>query len=120
MLVKAMIVIVSIIVLAVAPSKYTMPSDKQDNTSPYRVEYSTTGKSKLRLSEEALRELNQEACLVATVKVAQEGYIPSGVEIRTWISPIIFTANISPEVLERLQGDPLVVSIEPVYKLRSY
>ncbi|NJM70967.1 MAG: hypothetical protein HC862_12475 [Scytonema sp. RU_4_4] len=97
-----------------------MSSDQHDNTSKYRVEYVPPENSKLKLSGEALRQLNQEAFLVATVKVAKEGYIPSGIEIRTWISSSIFTANIPREILARLEGDPAVVSIEPVYKLRSY
>jgi hypothetical protein len=117
---KAIIVIVSTLILILPISKYAMSSDKQDNTSQYRVEYITPAKSKLKLSGEALRELNQEAFLVATVKVSTEGYIPSGIEIRTQVSPLIFTANIPHEVLDCLEDDPNVVSIEPVYKLRSY
>jgi hypothetical protein len=97
-----------------------MSSDKQDNTSKYRVEYVTPQPSKLRLSGEALRKLNREEPLLATVKVSQEGYVPSGVEVRTKISPFIFTANIPYEVLERLEQDPAVVAIEPVYNLRSH
>jgi hypothetical protein len=56
---------------------------------------------------------------VATVRVSQEGYVPSGVEVRTWIGLSIFTANISKGILAQLEQDPLVVSIEPVYDLRS-
>ncbi|MBE9167137.1 hypothetical protein IQ238_06175 [Pleurocapsales cyanobacterium LEGE 06147] len=96
-----------------------MSSNKQDNNSKYRVEYVTPKPSKLRLSGEALRKLDREESLVATVKVSQEGYVPSGVEVRTWISPLIFTANIPCEVLEQLEEDPAVVAIEPVYNLRS-
>jgi predicted DNA-binding transcriptional regulator len=97
-----------------------MSSDNQDNTSEYRVEYVTPENSKLRMSEEAFRKLDQEAFLVATVKVSQEGYVPPGIEVRTWIGPLIFTANIPREVLEQLEQDPAVVTIEPVYNLRSY
>ncbi|MGK7916545.1 MAG: hypothetical protein AB4038_13540 [Prochloraceae cyanobacterium] len=100
--------------------KYAMSSDKQDNNSKYKVEYVTPKYSKLRLSGEALRKLNQEEPLVATLKVSQEGYVPSGVEVRTWIAPSIFTANIPHEVLDRLEQDPCVVAIEPVYNLRSH
>ena len=57
---------------------------------------------------------------MATVRVSEEGYVPSGVEVRTWISPLIFTANIPGEILEQLEQDPAVVAIEPVYNLRSY
>lgn len=115
---RGIIVIASMLMIALPLSKYAMSSDKQDNTSKYRVEYVTPEKSKLQLSGEALRDLNQEGFLVATVKVSQEGYVPSGVEVRTWISPSIFTANIPHEVLDRLHDDPAIVAIEPTYKLR--
>jgi hypothetical protein len=117
---KAIIVIVSTLILILPIPRYAMSSDKQDNTSQYRVEYVTPRNSKLKLNGEAFRELNQEAFVVATVKVSTEGYIPPDIEIRTQVSPSIFTANIPREVLDRLEGDPNVVSIEPVYKLRSY
>jgi hypothetical protein len=117
---KAIIVIASMLIIVLPLSKYAMSSDKQDNTSKYRVEYVTPKHSKLRLSAEALRGLNREAPLVATVKVSKEGYVPSGVEVRTWIAPSIFTANIPLDVLERLENDPAVMAIEPVSNLRSH
>jgi hypothetical protein len=117
---KAIIVIASMLIVVLSLSKYAMSSNKQDNTSKYRVEYITPKHSKLRLSGEALRKLNQQEPLVATVKVSHEGYVPSGVEVRTWISPSIFSANIPPEILARLEQDPAVVAIEPVYNLRAY
>jgi hypothetical protein len=117
---KAIITIVSTLILILPIPRYAMSSDKQENTSQYRVEYVTPRNSKLKLNGETLRELNQEAFIVATVKVSTEGYIPPGVEIRTQVSPSIFTANIPRELLDRLEDDPNIVSIEPVYKLRSY
>jgi hypothetical protein len=117
---KAIIVIASMLIVVLPLSKYAMSSDKQDNTSKYRVEYVTPKHSKLRLSEEALRGLDREEPLVATVKVSKEGYVPTGVEVRTWIAPSIFTANIPRDVLEQLEQDPAVVAIEPVYNLRSH
>ena len=114
---QAIIVIVLMLIAVLPISKYAMSSNEYDNTSKYRVEYVTPKSSKLKLSGEFLRELNQEAFLVATVKVANEGYVPSGIEVRTWISPLIFTANIPREILDRLEGDPAVVSIETAYKL---
>ena len=101
-------------------SKYAMTSGKQDNTSKYKVEYVNPENSKLQLSGESLKDLRQEDPLVATVKVSQEGYVPSGVEVRARISPLIFTANIPLNVLEQLQQDPAVVAIEANYKLRSH
>lgn len=117
---RAIILIASMLIIVLPLVKYAMSSDKQDNNSKYKVEYVTPKYSKLRLSGEALRKLNQEEPLVATLKVSQEGYVPSGVEVRTWIAPSIFTANIPHEVLDRLEQDPCVVAIEPVYNLRSH
>ena len=98
-----------------------MSSSQQDNTANYRVEHVTPKYSKLRLSGEALRKLDREEPLVATIKVSQQGYVPSsGVEVRARISPLIFTANIPHKVLAQLEQDPAVVAIEPVYNLRSY
>ena len=117
---KAIIIVIAMSIFVLPISKSAMSSDPHENTSKYRVEYVSPESSKLKLSGEALRALNREDFLVATVKVAKEGYIPSGIEVRTWISPSIFTANIPREILERLDDDPAVVSIEPAYKLRSY
>jgi hypothetical protein len=117
--IKAAIVMASILIIILSLSTYAMPSDKQDSTSDYRVEYVTPESSKLRLSGEAFRGLDPGSPLVATVRVSQEGYVPSGVEVRTWIGSSIFTANISKGILAQLEQDPLVVSIEPVYDLRS-
>ncbi len=97
-----------------------MSSGQQDNTANYRVEQVTPKYSKLRLNAEALRKLERKEPLVATIKVAQQGYVPSGVKIRARISPLIFTANIPRQVLAQLEQDPAVVAIEPVYNLRSY
>ena len=111
----------SLRLIAVFPiSKYAMYSNKHDNISKYKVEYVTPESSKLKLCGEFLRELNQEASLVASIKVTKEGYVPSGIEVRTWVSPLIFTANIPRGILDRIESDPAVVSVESAYKLRSY
>jgi len=117
---KAIITVVATSFFILPIPKYAMSSDPHENTSKCRVEYVSPESSKLKLSSEALRALDREDFLVATVKVAKEGYIPTGIEVRTWISPSIFTANIPREMLERLDDDPAVVSIEPAYKLRPY
>lgn len=117
---KAIIIVVATSIFVLPIPKYAMSSDPHENTSKYRVEYVSPESSKLKLSSEALQSLDREDFLVATVKVVKEGYIPPGIEVRTWISPSIFTANIPREILERLDDDPAVVSIEPAYKLRSY
>ncbi len=117
---KAIIVIASMLIIILPLAKYVMSSDQQDNTANYRVEQVTPKYSKLRLSGEALRKLEREEPVVATIKVSQKGYVPSGVEVRARISPLIFTANIPHEVLAQLEQDPAVVVIEPVSNLRSY
>ena len=117
---KAIILIALILIVVVPLAKYVMSPDQQDNTANYRVEQVTPKYSKLRLSGEALRNLDREEPLVATIKVSQKGYVPSGVEVRARISPLIFTANIPYEVLAQLEQDPAVVAIEPVSNLRSY
>ncbi|NCJ05427.1 hypothetical protein GS597_02640 [Synechococcales cyanobacterium C] len=115
---KAILVIVSILFIFFSITKYAMSSDQHDKSSKYRVENVTPKNSKMKLNIEALRQLNQEAFLIATVKVVSEGYVPSGIEIRTWVTPLIFTANIPWEILDCLESDSAVVSIEPSYKLR--
>lgn len=117
---KAIIIVVATSIFVLPIPKYAMSSDPHENTSKYRVEYVSPENSKLKLSGEALRALNREDFLVATVKVAKEGYVPPGIEVRTWINQSIFTGNIPREILERLDEDPAVVSIEPAYKLRPY
>lgn len=114
---RAIIVMATMLLIVLPFSKFAMSSDEQNNTSEYRVEYSTPEYSKLRLSGASRGELNQEAPFVATIKVSQEGYVPAGVEVRTRVSPLIFTAVIPYELLDQLQQDPLVLVIEPAYKL---
>jgi hypothetical protein len=117
---KVIIVTTLTLILVIPISKHAMSSDQHDNTSRYKVEYVSPERSKLKLSDEVLRESNQGDFLLATVKVAEEGYVPAGIEVRTRVSPLIFTANIPHEMLDGLERDPAVVSIEPAYKLRSY
>lgn len=117
---RAIIVIASILIVVLPFSKSAMSSDEQNNTSKYRVEYVTPEHSKLRLSGAFQGKPNQAASLVATIKVSQEEYVPSGVEVRARISPLIFTAVIPYEVLEQLQEDPAIVVIEPAYRLHSF
>jgi hypothetical protein len=107
----------SMLIVVLPFSKSAMSSDEQNNTSKYRVEYVTPEHSKLRLSGTSQEKPNQAASLVATIKVSQEEYVPSGVEVRARISPLIFTAVIPYEVLEQLQEDPAIVVIEPAYRL---
>jgi hypothetical protein len=113
------VVIIILVLISVfsLSSKYAMSSDPTDNTSKYRIEYVAPENSKLKLSGDALKALEQENFLVATIKVDRNGYIPPGIEIRTRISPLIFTANIPREMLKCLLDDPAVISIEPACEL---
>jgi hypothetical protein len=47
----------------------------------------------------------------ATITLNVEDYAPDYVELRTRISSCIITANVSHDVLERLETDPLVKSV---------
>lgn len=110
------------LIIALSLPHTVMASDQPDHpshTSKYRVEFLTPESSKLRLHGDGLRGLDPEVPLVATVRVTTAGYIPAGIEVRTWIGSFIFTANIPHDRLEQLEQDPGVVSIEPVHPLRS-
>ena len=94
---------------------------EQDNrSSKYKIEYINPGAKKLNLSQEAFEQLDQNDLITATIKVALPGYIPHRVEVRAQISPEIFTANIHYSVLQQLQDDPEVISIQPTSNLRSF
>jgi hypothetical protein len=52
------------------------------------------------------------------VKVAEAGYVPPGVQVRSQIAPQMFTAEVRRVDLERLQQDPRVVSVGTAKPLR--
>lgn len=85
----------------------------------YKVDLSRLQNSKLRFGREVLQQFQGEGSFPAIVKVAKEHYQPPGVEIRAWVSPSLFTATIRLEMLDGLECDPLVVGIEPAFRLRS-
>lgn len=115
---KVVVLSLLFLILLVPNWNPAMSSEPQNNSSKYKIESVAPEHSKLRLSGEALQLLNQESFLLATVKVAKEGYIPAGIEIRALISPFIFTAKIPRERLAQLEHDPAVVSMELVSTLR--
>jgi len=45
------------------------------------------------------------------IEVNEANYLPSGIELRSRISPFIFTANLSKSYLHKLEQDPKVESI---------
>ncbi|MBA9071717.1 transposase, partial [Methylobacterium sp. RAS18] len=50
--------------------------------------------------------------LPAIVTVAEPGYVPPGVQVRSWTGPNLYTANVSSQALEQVAKDPQVVSME--------
>ncbi len=54
-----------------------------------------------------------------TVKVAEPGYVPAGLRLRGHISANLFTATVTPEDIENLEMDSMVVSISAPRKLHS-
>jgi hypothetical protein len=70
-----------------------------------------------KLSGASRAEPNEE--LTAVVKVSEDGYVPQGVTCRARIGERIFTATLLASELQRLEGDPLVVSVESSRRLRS-
>lgn len=96
-----------------------MASDKQNSTTRYRVRSIPRQSPKLRLRTESYRQENPNDLLAATIKVAHEKYVPPGVQVRAWVSPFIFTANVYQQSLAALEKDLEVVAIETTQSLRS-
>ena len=59
-----------------------------------------------------------EASFAAIVRVNRAEYIPAGVKLRARITAHIFTAQLTPATLQRLQADPAVVSISRSERVR--
>ena len=56
--------------------------------------------------------------ITAIVKVAEAGYVPSGIDVRAQIAPNLFTAKMHKADLDRLDQDPRVVSIDTGRRLQ--
>jgi len=59
----------------------------------------------------ALEASEAPASVEMIVKVAEDGYVPSGVRLRARVDPKMFTAEASPKVLDALEQDPKVTSV---------
>jgi len=58
--------------------------------------------------------------MTAIIKVNLPGYVPDQVAVRARIGPEMFTAEFDSSILDRLQDDPLVVSIGRARRLEAY
>lgn len=58
-----------------------------------------------------------QARLTAIIQVAEEGYVPPCVSLRSRIDDTMFTAELSSDRLEELDGDPKVKSVSVSRKL---
>lgn len=68
---------------------------------------------KIHVSSRQLAEFQHRGDDVAAiVKVATPGYVPPGVQVRSWTGPNLYTANVSAEALHQVAQDPEVVSVE--------
>lgn len=75
-------------------------------------------RSKVTGSPGCLTRLRQAGGeIAATVRVAEPGYVPSVLRLRSRISPCLFTALIPANSLPELEADPAVVSIQPAERV---
>ncbi len=101
-------------------SRYTMSLDNQNSPKKYQVRSVPSKSAKYSLRPQSCQQKNPNELLAATIKVAREKYVPPGVQVRAWISPCIFTANIYRQSLDALKNDREVVTIETSQNLRSF
>jgi hypothetical protein len=77
-----------------------------------KFDFEPGGGGKIDLPASAAARGLQDGRLYAVViKVARPGYVPEGVTVRARAGREILTAEASGAVIERLAGDPLVVSV---------
>ena len=56
--------------------------------------------------------------ITAIVKVAEAGYVPSGIDVRAQLAPNLFTAKMHRADIDRLDQDPRVLSIDTGRRLQ--
>ncbi len=56
--------------------------------------------------------------ITAIVKVAEAGYVPSGIDVRAQLAPNLFTAKMHRADIARLDQDPRVLSIDTGRRLQ--
>ncbi len=89
------------------------------NKSKYRLESTEQLSRKLEIDPRTLDINTLKGLLPVTVKVSQADYVPPSIYIRARISPNLFTADIPVDAIERLEEDPLVISVGVARRLRS-
>jgi hypothetical protein len=94
------------------------PMDNQ-HQSNYRLEPTEQLSEKLEIDPRTIDITALKGLLPATVKVSQADYVPSAIHVRARISPNLFTADIPVDAIERLEADPLVISVGIARRLRS-
>ena len=78
-----------------------------------RRESSSIELNKLIAAPSFVEGLPSVATVVATVRVSQPYYVPAAVNLRTRISPTLFTASMSKEGLMTALNDVAVEAIQP-------
>lgn len=61
---------------------------------------------------DSLGDMPANETLSAVVKVNEAGYVPEATDQRARISDTLFTANVRRDLLDALEEDPRVVSVE--------
>lgn len=61
---------------------------------------------------DSLGDMPANETLSAVVKVNEAGYVPDATDQRARISDTLFTANVRRDLLDALEEDPRVVSVE--------
>src|SRR3954452_6669012 len=68
---------------------------------------------KVRLTPHQIAEFQSHGePIPAILKVSVPGYVPAGLSVRTQAGPTLYTVNVPPDALLKLDRDPNVVSIE--------
>jgi hypothetical protein len=78
-----------------------------------RREDSAVGLSKLVASPSFVEALASESTVVATVRVSRPYYIPPDLNLRTRISPTLFTASMTKRGLMATLDDAAVEAVQP-------
>jgi hypothetical protein len=78
-----------------------------------RHENSSIELDKLIAAPSFMEGLPSAATVVATVRVSQPYYVPEAVNLRTRISPTLFTASMSKQGLTAVLNDAAVEVVEP-------